>query len=54
MVALTGAWAKAESELRTATTELAAFNAVPPMADGFYAIGEIRLRMGDFDGAEEA
>ena len=24
------------------------------MADGFYAIGEIRLRMGDFDGAEEA
>ena len=24
------------------------------MADGFYAIGEIRLRMGDLDGAEEA
>jgi class 3 adenylate cyclase len=54
VVALTGAWAKAESELRTATTELAAYNAIPPMADGFYAIGEIRLRMGDLDGAEEA
>ena len=54
VVALTGAWARAESELRTATTELAAFNAIPPMADGYYAIGEIRLRMGDFDGAEEA
>lgn len=54
VVALTGAWAKAESELRTATNELAAYNAIPPMADGFYAIGEIRLRMGDFDGAEEA
>jgi len=54
VVALTGAWAKAEEELMRATTELAAYNAVPPMADGFYAIGEIRLRMGDLDGAEEA
>ena len=54
VVALTGAWAEAEEELKKATTELAAYNAVPPMADGFYAIGEIRLRMGDLDGAEEA
>ena len=54
VVALTGAWAKAEDELKRATTELAAYNAAPPMADGFYAIGEIRLRMGDLDGAEEA
>lgn len=54
VVALTGAWAKAEEDLRKATTELAAYNAIPPMADGYYAIGEIRLRMGDFEGAEEA
>jgi len=54
VVALSGAWAKAEAELRRATTELAAYNAVPPMADGYYAIGEIRLRMGDLDEAEEA
>jgi class 3 adenylate cyclase len=53
VVALSGAWAKAEAELRRATTELAAFNAAPPMADGFYAIGEIRLRMGDLEGAED-
>ena len=54
VVALTGAWAKAEEELRQATTELAAYNATPPMGDGYYAIGEIRLRMGDLEGAEEA
>jgi class 3 adenylate cyclase len=54
VVALTGAWAKAEEDLRKATTELAAYNAIPPMGDGYYAIGEIRLRMGDFEGAEEA
>ena len=41
-------------ELEQATSELAAYNAVPPMADGYYAIGEIRLRMGDLDGAEAA
>jgi class 3 adenylate cyclase len=54
VVALSGAWERAEEELRRATKELAAYNAVPPMADGFYAIGEIRLRMGDLQGAEEA
>ena len=52
--ALTGAWARAAAELEQATSELAAYNAVPPMADGYYAIGEIRLRMGDLDGAEAA
>ena len=54
IVALSGAWEKAEEELRRATSELSAYNAVPPMADGFYAIGQIRLRMGDMPGAQEA
>lgn len=54
VVALTGAWAKAEEDLRKATSELAAYNAVPPMGDGTYMIGEIRFRMGDLEGAEEA
>ncbi len=34
--------------------ELGAFNAVPPQADGFYAIGDIRRLRGDFEGAEAA
>jgi class 3 adenylate cyclase len=54
VVALSGAWERAEEELRRATDELAAYNATPPLSDGFYAIGEIRLRMGDLQGAEEA
>jgi class 3 adenylate cyclase len=54
LLALTGAWEKAEEELRRATSELGAYNAAPPMADGFYAIGQIRLRKGDLEGAEES
>ena len=54
VIALGGAWERADAELRKATTELANYNAVPPMADGYYAIGELRLRMGDLDQAEEA
>ncbi len=54
VIALGGAWERADTELRKATAELATFNAVPPMADGYYAIGELRLRMGDLDQAEEA
>jgi class 3 adenylate cyclase len=54
VVALSGAWDRAEEELRRAAQELGDYNAVPPMADGLYAIGEIRLRMGDLSGAEEA
>ena len=54
IVALSGAWERAEEELLRATDELAVFDATPPLADGFYAIGEIRLRMGDLRGAEEA
>ena len=45
---------RAEEELERATTELGAYNATPPQADGFYAIGDIRRLRGDFEGAEQA
>lgn len=54
VAAVGGAWERAEVELVRATTELTAFNATPPQADGFYAIGDIRRLRGDFEGAEEA
>jgi class 3 adenylate cyclase len=54
VVAVGGAWERAEAELERATTELTAFNATPPQADGFYAIGDIRRLRGDFEGAEAA
>jgi class 3 adenylate cyclase len=54
IVALQGGWDRAEDELRRATTELKAYAAIPPMADGLYAIGEIRRLKGDSAGAEEA
>ena len=54
VVAVSGAWERAERELRQATQELAAYNAIPPMADGFYATGEIRRLRGDLAGAESA
>ena len=53
VMALGGSWERAEAELRRATTELAAYNAVPPMADGYYALGELQLRMGDLETAEQ-
>ena len=52
--AMSGAWENAEAELRQATTELAAYNAIPPMADGIYAMADIRRLRGDLEGAEEA
>jgi class 3 adenylate cyclase len=54
IVALQGALDRAEQELLQATTELAAYDATPPLADGFYALGEIRFRLGDLVGAENA
>ena len=54
IVALHGGWEQAEQELRRATNELAAFDAIPPMADGLYAIADIRRLRGDTAGAEEA
>jgi class 3 adenylate cyclase len=50
---LTGAWADAASEAETASDELQRFH--PAMAgEAFHELGEIRLRMGDLEGAEEA
>lgn len=50
---LLGSWTEADSELRTATEELFEFS---PMHAGaaFHELGEVRLRMGDVAGAEEA
>ncbi len=54
IIALQGALDRAEQELLQGTTELAAYDATPPLADGFYALGEIRFRLGDLVGAENA
>jgi tetratricopeptide (TPR) repeat protein len=49
---LRGAWADADRELEQATKELQDFN--PRVAgQAFYEIGEIRLRMGELEAAEE-
>jgi class 3 adenylate cyclase len=50
---LRGSWAEAESDARRAITELQNFQ-LEFAAEGFYEIGEIRLRMGDLDEAREA
>ncbi len=54
IAAVGGAWERAEQDLETATSELGAYNAIPPQADGYYAIGDIRRLRGDFAGAEAA
>ncbi|HEX2239864.1 MAG TPA: adenylate/guanylate cyclase domain-containing protein, partial [Actinomycetota bacterium] len=46
-------WAEAEQEARRALTELGSFN-VMFAGEGFYEVGEVRLRMGDLEGAETA
>ena len=51
---LRGAFADAEVEARRAVDELLAFGEIPIAGAGFDEIGEIRLRMGDLAGAEEA
>ena len=50
---LRGNWLDAEQEVGLACTELADF-APNVAADGFYELGELRRRMGDLDGADEA
>ena len=50
---LRGAWADAEKEARVASGELDG-NTPAWAGEAQYEIGEIRLRMGDFDGADEA
>jgi class 3 adenylate cyclase len=52
IAALQGSWQRAEDELRRATEELEKFQAIPVMADGLYAIGDLRRLQGDFEGAE--
>ncbi|HUF58516.1 MAG TPA: adenylate/guanylate cyclase domain-containing protein [Actinomycetota bacterium] len=50
---LTGAWADAEAEVRRAVDELRDFHPAVAAA-AFQELGEVRLRMGDLQGAEEA
>jgi class 3 adenylate cyclase len=50
---LLGTWSEAETELRTACDELYEFSPVHAGA-AFHELGEVRLRMGDLPGAEEA
>lgn len=54
VVALSGAWDRAEQQIRQAADELSGWSALPPIADGHYAIGEIRRLKGDFEAAESA
>jgi hypothetical protein len=51
---LRGAFEDAEVEARRAVQDLIAFGDLPVAGVGFHEIGEIRLRIGDLDGAEEA
>lgn len=50
---LRGSWQEAEAEARQACAELADFS-LDYAGEGFYQVGEIRLRIGDLDAAEEA
>jgi class 3 adenylate cyclase len=50
---LRGSWQEAEREARRACQELKEFN-LSYTAEAFYEVGEIRLRMGDLAGAEDA
>jgi class 3 adenylate cyclase len=51
---LRGNFSEAEDEARQALTELTAFGRLPQAGAGSNEIGEVRLRLGDLDGAEEA
>ncbi len=52
VTALTGGWDRAEQELELAAGELLRFQAIPPLADGLYALGDLKRLKGDFAGAE--
>jgi class 3 adenylate cyclase len=54
IVALGGDLPRAKAELEQAAQELAKYKRFPPLGDGLYAIGEVKLRMGDLEGAEAA
>ncbi len=51
---LRGDFSEAEEEARHALTELTAFGRLPQAGAGSNEVGEVRLRLGDLDGAEEA
>ena len=51
---LHGDWAEAEKEARKACTELERFRLMDGAGMAYNAVGQIRLRMGDLDGASEA
>ena len=51
---LGGQWAEAEQEARQACEELERFRLLDGVGFAQYAIGEVRLRMGDLEGAAEA
>ena len=53
IIRLRGAWAQAEEEARRALVEVEGFNMIAA-GGAMYEIGEIRLRLGDEQGAEEA
>ncbi len=54
VASVAGDWRQAEEDLRRATLELERYRATPPIADGYYALGEVRRLRGDLDGAEAA
>ena len=51
---LRGLWTEAEQEARQACAELERFGLLDAVGYAQYEVGEIRLRMGDLDAAEEA
>ncbi|TAK75769.1 MAG: hypothetical protein EPO16_08275, partial [Dehalococcoidia bacterium] len=54
ILSLRGEWTSAEDEARRASEELLSYKAFYQAAEGFYALSEIRLRMGDLAAADEA
>jgi class 3 adenylate cyclase len=54
LMMLHGQWSEAEQEARQACDELQRFRLLDAVGHGRYQIGEVRLRMGDLDGAAEA
>ncbi|MEX0826142.1 MAG: hypothetical protein WD184_05270 [Acidimicrobiia bacterium] len=51
---LHGSWPEAEREARTACAELERFRLNDAIGSAHYEIGEVRRRMGDIEGAEQA
>ena len=51
---LRGLWSEAEQEARQACEELERFGLLDAVGYAHYAVGEVRLRIGDLDGAAEA